>query len=79
MLPPRSPKLNGTVERVQCTHTEESYEVTNSSLEMAALNQELLAWEHTYHTIHPHQALAYLSPHQFVTQGQHQGKEAMCH
>ena len=29
---------------------------------MAALNQELLAWEHTYNTIRPHQALGYLTP-----------------
>jgi transposase InsO family protein len=79
VLPPRSPKLNGSVERAQRTHTEEFYEVTNFPLEVAALNQELLAWEHTYNTIRPHQALAYLTPHQFVTQWQHQRKEAKCH
>ena len=28
VLPPRSPKLNGAVERAQRTHTEEFYEVT---------------------------------------------------
>lgn len=37
------------------------------SLEVAALNQDLLAWEHTYNTIRPHLALAYLTPHQFVS------------
>ena len=45
VLPPRSPKLNGCVERAQRTHTEEFYEVTPFSLEIAALNRELLAWE----------------------------------
>ena len=44
VLPPRSPKLNGCVERAQRTHTEEFYEVNDFSLEMAPLNRELLAW-----------------------------------
>jgi len=47
VLPPRSPKLNGCVERAQRTHTEEFYEVVEFALEIAALNRELLAWEHT--------------------------------
>jgi transposase InsO family protein len=48
VLPPRSPKLNGCVERAQRTHREEFYEVTECSLEIAALNQELQAWEQVY-------------------------------
>tara|TARA_Y100000310_G_scaffold3880_1_gene4771 strand:- start:31 stop:1062 length:1032 start_codon:yes stop_codon:yes gene_type:complete len=79
VLPPRSPKLNGCVERAQRTHTEEFYEVVEFSLEVAALNQELLAWERTYNTVRPHQALGYLTPHQFVTQWHHPRKEVMCH
>ena len=79
VLPPRSPKLNGCVERAHRTHTEEFYEVTDFSLEVATLNRELKAWEHTYNTIRPHQALGYLTPLQFVTQWQRQRKEAMCH
>ena len=47
--PPRSPKLNGAVERAQRTHTEEFYEVVEFSLEVATLNQELQAWEHLQH------------------------------
>ncbi|MDP2951726.1 MAG: helix-turn-helix domain-containing protein, partial [Chloroflexota bacterium] len=34
VLPPRSPKLNGCVERANRTHTEEFYEVTEFSLEV---------------------------------------------
>ena len=79
VLPPRSPKHNGCVERAQRTHTEEFYEVTNFSLDVATLNQELQTWELTYNTIRPHQALGYLTPHQFVTQWQRLGKEAKCH
>ena len=79
VLPPRSPKLNGCVERAQRTHTEEFYEITDFSLEVATLNQELQVWESTYNTVRPHQALAYLTPHQFVTQWQSHQQEAMCH
>ena len=43
MLPPRSPKLNGAVERANRTHTEEFYQVTSCSLEMKKLNRELRA------------------------------------
>ena len=62
VLPPRSPKLNGCVERAQRTHTEEFYEVNDFPLEIAALNQQLRAWEITYNTVRPHQALGYLTP-----------------
>lgn len=79
VLPPRSPKLNGCVERAQRTHTEEFYEVANFSLDIATLNRELLAWERIYNTIRPHQALGYLTPHQFITQWQLQRKETLCH
>jgi putative transposase len=79
VLPPRSPKLNGCVERAQRTHTEEFYEVTNFSLDVATLNQELQAWEQTYNTIRPHQALGYLTPQQYITQWQRERKEPKCH
>lgn len=68
VLPPRSPKLNGHVERANRTHTEEFYEVTPCSLSIAQLNQELQAWERTYNTVRPHQALGYLTPQEFLAQ-----------
>jgi putative transposase len=67
VLPPRSPKLNGYVERAQRTHTEEFYEVTDTSFEIAQLNQALLEWEMVYNTVRPHQALGYLTPKEFLT------------
>ena len=73
VLPPRSPKLNGHVERAQRTYTEEFYEITNTSFEIRELNQALLEWEKVYNTIRPHQALGYLTPQQFLEQ--YQGKE----
>ncbi len=68
VLPPRSPKLNSGVERAHRTHTEEFYEVTDSSFELAEIRQQLLEWETTYNTIRPHQALGYLTPLEFLQQ-----------
>jgi len=79
VLPPRSPKLNGHVERAQRTHTEEFYEVTDASFELGELNQALLEWEKVYNTIRPHQALGYLTPQEFLKHYQHKGREVMCH
>lgn len=79
VLPPRSPKLNGHVERAQRTHTEEFYEVTNASFEIRELNQALLKWEKVYNTIRLHQALEYLAPQQFLEQYQQKRREVMCH
>jgi transposase InsO family protein len=76
VLPPRSPKLNGGVERAHRTHTEEFYEVTDSMFELAELRQDLLEWETTYNTVRPHQALGYLTPFTFLNQ---QRKEVGCH
>ena len=78
VLPPRSPKLNGQVERANRTHTEEFYEITPFSLPIAELNRELLAWERTYNTIRPHQALGYLTPLEFLAQSSPQRKETKC-
>ncbi len=65
-LPPRSPKLNGAVERAQRTHTEEFYEVYELPWTATALNQHARQWEHTYNTVRPHQALGYLTPAEFL-------------
>lgn len=79
VLPPRSPKLNGQVERANRTHTEEFYEVTPCSLSIAELNRELQAWERTYNTVRPHQALGYLTPQEFLAQSSSLRKDIECH
>ncbi|MCK4580621.1 MAG: integrase core domain-containing protein [Dehalococcoidia bacterium] len=62
------------------THTEEFYEVTDSSFEISELNQALLKWEQVYDTIRPHQALGYLTPQQSLQHHQQsQKKEVKCH
>jgi transposase InsO family protein len=75
VLPPRSPKLNGAVERANRTHTEEFYQVTPCSLEMKKLNRELRQWERIYNTVRPHQSLGYLTPRQFLSHFSSQRKE----
>jgi len=60
--PPRSPELNGCVERAHRTHTEEFYEVVQSSFNIAELREQLLQWERIYNTVRPHQSLGYLTP-----------------
>jgi putative transposase len=75
VLPPRSPKLNGAVERANRTHTEEFYQVTVCSLEMKKLNRELRQWEKIYNTVRPHQSLGYLTPQQFLLRASSQRKE----
>ncbi|MBA7465989.1 hypothetical protein ES707_01161 [subsurface metagenome] len=80
VLPPRSPKLNGGVERAHRTHTEEFYEVTESSFDLSELREELLEWERVYNTVRPHQALGYVTPLKFLEQRkQYSGKKVMCH
>src|SRR6266545_193278 len=66
VLPPRSPKLNGAVERANRTHTEEFFECFPMRRTVAELRPHHLTWERTYNTIRPHQALHYLTPRQFL-------------
>ena len=74
VLPPRSPKLNGSVERAQRTHTEEFYEVWDLDWTVTALNRKLRVWEEIYNTVRPHQSLGYRTPHQYLRELAHAGK-----
>ena len=66
VLPPRSPKLHGAVERANRTHTEEFYEVTTAEPDLSSFQVELRAWETVYNTIRPHQSLGYLTPAEYL-------------
>jgi len=79
VLPPRSPKLNGAVERAHRTHNEEFYQVIPESWSVPALNRQLQAWERTYNCVRPHQALGYRTPQQFLTDWHSKRKEPKCH
>jgi putative transposase len=62
ILPPRSPKLNGHVERVNRTHRAEFWELYDGDLELPPLRAALRAWEEHYNHVRPHQALGYRTP-----------------
>jgi transposase InsO family protein len=67
VFPPRSPKLNGAVERAQRTHIEEFYEIRRfDAWNVTALNREARAWERVYNTVRKHQALGYITPLEFL-------------
>jgi len=66
VLPPRSPKLNGRVERGQRTHKEEFYEVCDPPDTTSQLRAGLLKQELCYNTYRPHQALGQLTPQEWL-------------
>jgi len=62
VLPPRSPKLNGHVERAQRTHKEEFYYRLTSATTLTQVNKLLRRWEDIHNTYRPHQALGQIPP-----------------
>jgi transposase InsO family protein len=66
VLPPRSPKLNGRVERAQRTHKEEFYQLVDPPESLAQLRAQLLKQEQRYNTYRPHQALGYKTPQEWL-------------
>lgn len=73
VLPPRSPKLNGCVERAQRTHKEEFYQMLDPPDSLDELRRLLLAQEVCYNTVRPHQALGQLTPQQWLLASQERG------
>jgi transposase InsO family protein len=66
VLPPRSPKLNGCVERLNRTSREEFWQCYDGDFTVAAVTPALQAWEDAYNRIRPHQALGMQTPLQFL-------------
>lgn len=66
VLPPRSPKRNGRVERLNGTSRREFWECYDGSLELPELQAALREWERQYNTERPHQALGYQTPTQHL-------------
>ena len=76
---PRSPKLNGHMERSHRTHNEEFCEVMAASDQLPTLNRQLLGREHTCNCVRPHQALGYLTRLEFVKRWKRSVQNQRCH
>jgi len=66
VLPPRSPKLNGHVERAQRTHSEEFYDLYMGELDLKSVNEALLEWEYFYNNVRPHHSLDLMTPAEYL-------------
>ena len=66
VLPPRSPKLNGRVERAHRTHLDEFYSAYPIDFSSPSLNQVLEEWERIYNRVRPHLALDNLTPQEYI-------------
>jgi putative transposase len=75
VLPPRSPKLNGHVERSNRTHREEFYEVYDVDLNLEEHNRQLAQWEHIYNYVRPHESLDYLTPYEYYRRWKRASRE----
>lgn len=66
VLPPRSPKLNGSVERCNGSYRYEFWHQEDLPLTLNGLRQKLAAFQHTFNAIRPHQSLHYLTPLEYL-------------
>jgi transposase InsO family protein len=66
VLPPRSPKLNGYVERAHRTHVEEFYQVYADDWDIPVMNKVLEEWERIYNQVRPHHSLDNLTPKEYI-------------
>jgi transposase InsO family protein len=78
-LPPRSPKLNGRVERANRTYKDEFYDCSTAEPTVKSFTRDLRRWEHIYNHVRPHQALGYLTPAQAIVnwQSTHRTEEVL--
>ncbi len=66
VLPPRSPKLNGGVERCNGAWRYEFYACTELPGSVAELNPLIDDWQDTYNYVRPHGALSGLTPSEYL-------------
>ena len=72
-LPPRSPKLNGCVERTNRTYRDDFCNCSTDEPNIKAMSRGLRQYETVYNTVR--QALGYLTPAEFLAH--HYQKEAL--
>lgn len=68
VLPPKSPKLNGTVERMQETWRGEFYEAYDLPWTVAQLRPYVQRFQDLYNTYRPHQSLHQRTPARYLRQ-----------
>lgn len=66
VLPPKSPKLNGSVERAQSTWRYEFYACHELPTGLASLQAEVDRFAHHFNHVRPHQALGDLTPAEYL-------------
>ena len=66
VLPPRSPKLNGSVERANGAWRYEFYWAYDLPSELSGIRARLKAFQKTYNTIRPHQSLNGMTPEEYL-------------
>ncbi len=64
-IKPRSPQLNGKVERSHCTDQEELYQLLTYTDDVD-LNKKLESWEHFYNFNRPHGAFDGQTPYEVL-------------
>jgi putative transposase len=79
VLPPRSPQLNGGVERCNGAWRYEFYACTDLPANVEALNPLIDDWQDTYNFVRPHGALSGLTPSQYLVAQQAQGRPPSSH
>ena len=77
VLPPRSPKLNGGVERCNGAWRYEFYACTELPGSVAELNPLIDEWQDTYNYVRPHGALSGLTPSEYLVANLAKGKPGL--
>lgn len=65
VLPPKSPRLNGVVERMQRTSREEIYDLNPMPFSLEEHNQLLVEEDYIYNYVRPHDSLDLLTPNEY--------------
>ena len=66
-MSPRSPELNGHVERAQRTYAEEFYGLYMGELDLKRVNMILGDWE-SFYTVWPHNSLDLMTPAEYLSE-----------
>ena len=66
VLAPRSPQLNGRVERINGTWRSEFYAVEELPTALRRLRPHVMRFRRVYNHVRPHQALGYLTPAEYL-------------